>query len=147
MQPRAMCAKNIVEIGTLYGISNIYLALGAKANGGKVITTEYLDHKAEAARKNLEEAGLIDYVEIRKGDAIETLRELSVDLDLVLLDGWPNLVFPVFKLIEPHFKTVTIVYVDDVGGFKPAIKDYIQMYGMPIMYTFILTFTQRENWN
>lgn len=52
MQALAKGAKNIVEFGTSYGISTLYLAAAAKKNGGRVITTEHLPHKAEAARRH-----------------------------------------------------------------------------------------------
>ncbi|MEM9833806.1 MAG: class I SAM-dependent methyltransferase [Bacteroidota bacterium] len=133
MQARALNAKNILEFGTSYGISTIYLAKAAQENSGsspeqvrgKVITTEYLPHKAAAARQNLEAAGLSEYVDIWEGDARETLQELTTELDLVLLDGWPDLVFPVFKLIEPQLKPGAVIVVDDVEGFKPSMQDYL----------------------
>ncbi len=125
MQARALNAKNILEFGTSYGISTIYLAKAAKDNGGKVISTEYLSHKVKAARENIEEAGLSQYVDILEGDARETLKNIDTELDLVLLDGWPDLVFPIFKLIEPKLKKGAIIAVDDVEGFKPSMQDYL----------------------
>ncbi|MEM8889644.1 MAG: methyltransferase, partial [Bacteroidota bacterium] len=43
----------------------------------------------------------------------------------VLLDGWPDMVYPIFKLIEPHLKVGAIIAVDDVEGFKPSMQDYL----------------------
>jgi len=131
MQARALNAKNILEFGTSYGISTIYLAKAAKENGGKVITTEYLPHKVKAARQNIAEAGLSDYVEFLEGDARETLKDLQEDLDLVLLDGWPDLVFPVFKLMEHRLKKGTVIAIDDVEGFKPSMQDYLDFVRNP----------------
>ena len=125
LQARAVNAKTIFEFGTSYGISTIYLAKAAKDNGGKVITTEYLPHKVKAARQNIADAGLEAYAEVIEGDARATLGQLSVIFDLVLLDGWPDLVFPVFKLLEPHLKKGALILTDDVGGFKPAMQDYL----------------------
>ncbi|MEM6843352.1 MAG: class I SAM-dependent methyltransferase [Bacteroidota bacterium] len=95
MQARALNAKSILDFGISYGIPTIYLAKAAKENSGsspeqvrgKVITTEYLPHKAATARQNLEAAGLSKYVNIWEGDARETLQKLTTELDLVLLDG------------------------------------------------------------
>ncbi len=125
MQARALGAKNILEFGTSYGISTIYLAKAAKENGGKVISTEYLPHKVAAARRNIAEAGLGDYVEILEGDARETLKTKNAPWDLVLLDGWPDLVFPIFKLIEPDLRRGAVIAVDDVEGYKPSMQDYL----------------------
>ena len=81
MQALAKGAKNIVEFGTSYGISTLYLAAAAKKNGGRVITTEYLPHKAEAARRHFAAAGLADYIELREGDALETLQDIAGGID------------------------------------------------------------------
>ncbi|MFT4095199.1 MAG: class I SAM-dependent methyltransferase [Niabella sp.] len=125
MQARALSAKNILEFGTSYGISTIYLAKAAKDNGGKVITTEYLAHKAKAAKENFNAAGLSEYIEIWEGDARETLKNLNTELDFVLLDGWPDLVYPVFKLIEAKLKKGAVIVVDDVEGLKPSMQNYL----------------------
>lgn len=125
MQARALNAKNILEFGTSYGISTLYLAKAAKDNGGKVITTEYLPHKAKVARQNFKEAGLSEYIELWDGDACETLKKLDTELDFVLLDGWPDLVFPIFKIIEPKLKKGTVIAVDDVEGFRPSMQVYL----------------------
>ena len=125
MQALAKGAKNIVEFGTSYGISTLYLAAAAKKNGGRVITTEYLPHKAEAARRHFAAAGLADYIELREGDALETLQDIPGGIDIVLLDGWPNLVYPVFKLLEPKLAPRAAIAVDDVEGYTPAMQDYL----------------------
>ena len=125
MQARALNAKNIVEFGTSFGISTLYLAKAAKDNGGKVITTEYVSRKIIAAQKSFIEAGLADYIQILEGDALQTLKEVEGEIDLVLLDGWPDLVFAVFKLLEPKLKTGAVIMVDDVQGFGPAMQDYL----------------------
>lgn len=132
MQARALGAKNILEFGTSYGISTIYLAMAAKENGGRVISTEYLPHKVKAARKNLADAGLADYVEILEGDARETLKIRNTQWDLVLLDGWPDMVFTIFKLIEPNLKKGAVIAVDDVDGFKPSMQDYLDYVRNPV---------------
>lgn len=125
MQARAMGAKNILEFGTSFGISTIYLGKAAKDNGGKVISTEYLPHIVKIARQHIKEAGLSEYVEILEGDARDTLKGLETEWDFVLLDGWPDMVYPIFKLIEPKLKKGAIIAVDDIVGFQPSMQDYI----------------------
>lgn len=131
MQARALNAKNIVEFGTSFGISTIYLAKAAKDNGGKVISTEYMPHKVKIARQNIEEAGLSEYADIWEGDARETLRNINEPIDFVLLDGWPDLVFPIFKLLEPNLKKGAVIIVDDVQGFQPSMQDYLDYIRKP----------------
>lgn len=125
MQARALCAQSIFEFGTSYGISTIYLGKAAKDNGGKVYSTEYLSHKVKAARLNIEEAGLEQYVEILEGDARETIQQIDATFDMVLLDGFPDMVFTIFKLLEPKLKKGAVIYVDDVEGFTASMQDYL----------------------
>ncbi len=132
MQARALNAQNILEFGTSYALSTIYLGKAAKDNGGHVISTEYLPHKVKAARQNIIEAGLETYVTILEGDAKETLKHLDSAWDFVLLDGWPDMVFTIFKLIEPHLKKGAIIAVDDVEGFAPSMQDYLNYVRNPL---------------
>lgn len=132
MQARAVKAMNILEFGTSFGISTIYLGKAAKDNGGQVISTEYLSHKVKIATENIRKAGLSDHIRVIEGDALETLKDLDIQWDMVLLDGWPDLVFPVFKIIEPCLRKGAIIIVDDVAGFKPSMQDYLDYVRNPM---------------
>lgn len=125
MQAIASRAQRIFEFGTSYGISTIYLAKAAQKTGGKVISTEYLPHKVRAARQNIDEAGLSAYVDVLEGDVRQTLSAVEGPFDLVLLDGFPDLVFEVFKLLEPKLAPNAVIMVDDVEGFGGAMQDYL----------------------
>src|SRR5579871_6745931 len=89
MLARGNGARAIVEFGTSFGISAIHLGAALRDNGGGLlIGTELEPSKLARARANLEAAGLADLVDIREGDALETLaRDLPETIDLVLLDG------------------------------------------------------------
>ena len=93
MLTRSAKAWTIVEFGTSFGISTLHLAAALRDNGGgRLITSEFEPSKAARARDNLEAGGVIDLVEIREGDALETLRvDLPDTIDLVLLDGAKSL--------------------------------------------------------
>ena len=115
MCARARKAKRIVEFGTSFGISTIHLACALRDNGGgRLISTELEPTKAQRARENLEDAGLADLVDIRVGDALDTLKEgIDGDVDLVLLDGAFILYLPVLKLLEPHLRGGAFVIGDN----------------------------------
>ncbi|XXY48788.1 class I SAM-dependent methyltransferase [Sorangium sp. So ce269] len=82
----------MVEFGTWFGISTVFLAAAVRdGGGGRVIGSELHPEKVRRARKNLDESGLGDLVEIREGDALVPLRDVEGPIDLVLLDGWKNL--------------------------------------------------------
>jgi predicted O-methyltransferase YrrM len=118
-------AKNIVEFGTSFGVSTIYLAQAIKENGGgKLISTEIELSKCKKAEYNIEQAGLSNYVEIRKGDAIKTLENIEEPIDMVFLDGWKELYLPVLKLLIPKLKNNAVVLADNIYSFKKALLPY-----------------------
>jgi predicted O-methyltransferase YrrM len=112
---RAKNAKNIVEFGTSFGISTLYLAAAAKDNGGKVITTELLTKKCKIASQNFAEAGLSKYIELKEGDAMQTLRDINEPIDFLLLDGWKDLYLPLFKMLEPKLSKGAIIITDNTN--------------------------------
>lgn len=112
---RATGARNVVEYGTSFGVSTIHLASAVRDNGGgRVVTTELQKDKADAALCNFAEAGVADLIELRLGDAVETLAELPAAPDLVLLDGWPDLALDVLRVLEPKLRAGTLILIDDV---------------------------------
>ncbi len=124
---RSINAKNIVEFGTSFGISTIYLAAAVRDNGGgTVIGTEIEPTKHKTATANLAAAGLANYVDIRLGDALETLKTLPDGIDLLLLDGWKDLYPPVLELVRPHLRKGAIVVADNIFTFKKALRPYVE---------------------
>ncbi len=86
---RSIQARTIIEFGTSFGISTLHLAAALRDNGGGcLIGSEFEPSKIVRARQNLVAGGLSDLVEIREGDALETLAsDLPDSIDFVLLDG------------------------------------------------------------
>jgi predicted O-methyltransferase YrrM len=115
MLARSTGSRNVLEFGTSFGVSTIYLAAALRDNGGgRIVTTEFESSKVERARENLTEAGLIDLVEIREGDALETLAcDLPETLDLVLLDGAKGLYADILRRIEGCLRPGSLVLADD----------------------------------
>ncbi|MDC0714663.1 class I SAM-dependent methyltransferase [Stigmatella sp. ncwal1] len=123
---RALQAKLVVEFGTSFGVSTIWLAAAVRANGGgQVIGTEFVPEKAARAQAHIEEAGLADIVEIRVGDALETLRTLPGEVDMALIDGFPLKSVDVVKLLQPRLRHGAVVIADNVGFMKGDYRDYI----------------------
>lgn len=112
---RASRPQTIVEFGTSFGISTIFLAAAACDNGvGKVITTEFIAEKAEKATDNLTEAGLVDWVEFRVGDAIQTLKApLPGPVDFLFLDGEKSMYLDVVRLLEPYMRPGCLIASDN----------------------------------
>lgn len=99
----AMRPKLIVEFGASLGISTIYLASALDdLRAGLVLTTELVASKAQRTEIMLQRAGLGAHVEVRAGDALQTLGEIPAPVDLLFLDGANHLYLDVLKLIRPH---------------------------------------------
>jgi predicted O-methyltransferase YrrM len=115
MLARASRARSIVEFGTSFGISTIHLAAAVRDNGGgRVIGSEFEPAKVARARAHLAAAGLAELVEIREGDAIETLAGgLPETIDLVLLDGAKPLYPRVLALVEPRLREGALIIADN----------------------------------
>jgi predicted O-methyltransferase YrrM len=130
MLARATGARTVVEFGTSFGISTLHLAAALRDNGGgRVITSEFEPSKAARARGNLDEAGLLDLVEIREGDALQTLRgDLPETLDLVLLDGAKALYPEILGLLECRLKPGALIVADN-ADFCPEYLERVRAFG------------------
>jgi predicted O-methyltransferase YrrM len=115
MLARNARARSIIEFGTSFGISTLHLAAALKDNGGgRLIGSEFEPSKVLRARENIAAAGLSDLVEIREGDALETLaRDLPESIDLVLLDGAKSLYPRVLALLEPRLRVGALIVADN----------------------------------
>jgi predicted O-methyltransferase YrrM len=115
----------VVEVGTSYGVSTLYLADAVRANGGgTVIATEHEAAKAAAARINFAEAGLETFIDLREGDLRETLTDLPGPIDFVLMDIWTEMVRPAMELITPHLRSGAAIVCDNTGQFADAYAAY-----------------------
>jgi predicted O-methyltransferase YrrM len=112
---RSIKARSIVEFGTSFGISTLHLAAALRDNGGgHLIGSEFEPSKLVHARENLTAAGLSDLVEIREGDALESLsQDLPATIDLVLLDGAKPLYLRVLGLLEPRLHAGSLIVADN----------------------------------
>jgi len=115
MLARASGARAIVEFGTSFGISTLHLAAALRENGGgTLITCEFEPSKVARARRNLEAGGLGDLVEIRAGDALQTLRsDLPAQIDLVLLDGAKALYPDILALLAHRLRPGALIVADN----------------------------------
>jgi predicted O-methyltransferase YrrM len=115
MLARSSGAKTIIEFGTSFGISTLHLAAALRDNGGgRLITSEFEPTKAARARANLSAGGLLDLVEIREGDALQTLSvDLPKAIDLVLLDGAKALYPDILDRLEKHLRPGALIVADN----------------------------------
>lgn len=126
---RSSGARHIVEFGTSFGISTIHLAAALRDNGGgRLVTTEFEPGKLQRAAAHLREAGLDDLVDLRAGDALQTLaQDLPAPIDLVLLDGAKVLYAEILDLLQPHLRPGALIVADNADD-SPA---YLQRVRAP----------------
>ena len=117
-------ARNIVEFGSSYGISSIYLAAAAREAGGFFTGSEKDVDKAQTAIANLQEAGLSRWSDIREGDALESLAPLEGPVDVLFLDGWKDLYLPVLQMMEPKLAPGAVIFADNIRIFRKTLKSF-----------------------
>ncbi|MGA2552324.1 MAG: class I SAM-dependent methyltransferase [Burkholderiaceae bacterium] len=128
---RGLRARLVVEFATSFGLSSLYLAAALRDNGGgRLIGSELVPEKVAQARRNLADAGLAEYADIRQGDARETLSRIKGPIDFVLIDGWPTTTGPslarqVAEILVPHVRTGGYVMNDNAEG------DYLEFIRNP----------------
>jgi predicted O-methyltransferase YrrM len=113
---RGAGARTVVEFGSSFGISTLYLAQAVRDNGGdRMVSTEIEPAKCRAAQANLREAGLDGVARVLEGDALVTLRDLDGPIDFVFLDGWKDLYQPVLELLTPKLRSGAVVLADNAN--------------------------------
>jgi len=129
---RSLGARRIVECGTSYGVSTLYLAAAVRANGGgTVIATEYEPAKAAAARATFAEAGLAEFIDLREGDLRETLKVIEGPVDFVLMDIWTEMARPALELIHPHLRPGAVVVADNTERVRQPYRHFFEFVNDP----------------
>ena len=107
-------APNILEIGTSYGYSGIWLGDAARASGGRVTTLELQDYKSAYAKEMATKAGVADYIDFKVGDAVALINELPLRFDFILLDLWKDMYVPCLEAFYPKLNPGAIIVADNM---------------------------------
>jgi len=132
---RALRARRIIEAGTSFGVSTLFLASAVRdnlrqASGAQgtsdpiVIATENEPEKARQARRHFAEAGLADLIDLREGDLRETLASVRAPIDFMLIDIWTPMARPALELAHPHLREGAVVIADNTEQFREAYVEY-----------------------
>ncbi|MGD2132729.1 MAG: DUF1442 domain-containing protein [Maricaulaceae bacterium] len=130
---RSLQARRVVEAGTSFGVSTLYLAAAVRDNAvenGVVIATEYEPEKAKAARANFEAAKLSDYIELREGDLRETLKTIDGPIDFLLVDIW-EVALDALRLVAPHLRPGAVVVCDNTAAHADYYQPYFEFVNDP----------------
>ena len=120
--PQTDC--EVLEIGGSRGYSTIWLAAGVRYLGGRVLSLEHDPAKVEAWRRNVEEAGLEEWAELREGDAFELLPRIDDVFDIVFLDAEKDDYEELFRLVREKVEPGALVIADNVLSHPDPLARY-----------------------
>jgi len=125
---RATGVREILEIGSSNGVSTIWLAAAAKANGGRVVGTEIIVERADDANHNLAEAGLGDAARVIAGNAGETVSSLDGPFDLVFIDAEKDDYVNHFLAVIDKVRPGGLILADnvishDISGYQTMVRE------------------------
>jgi predicted O-methyltransferase YrrM len=124
---KEMKAKTLLEVGSSYGYSTVWLAEAARHTGGKVISLEIHAEKQKQARASIEKGGLSGFVDFRLGDARDSLSKLEQSVDFVLLDLWKNFYIECFDLFYPKLHDGALIVADNML-YPESSRDHAEAY-------------------
>jgi caffeoyl-CoA O-methyltransferase len=118
-------AKRVLEIGAASGYSAIWMGLGLRDTGGKLVTIEYDATRAKEAADNVRRAGLQDVVQVIAGDAFAEIPKLQGNFDVVFLDAWKPDYKKFFDLVFPRVTPGGLFLAHNVINKKGEMRDFL----------------------
>ena len=118
-------AKSILEIGGASGYSGIWLGLGARESGGRVVSIEYDPQRAKEAAENIRLAGLTDVVQVIHGDAFKEIPKLPGTFDFVFLDAWKPDYKKFFDMVFPRLNPGGLFTAHNVVNKKSEMEPFL----------------------
>jgi predicted O-methyltransferase YrrM len=133
-------AKSILEIGAASGYSGIWLGLGARESGGRVVAVEYDPARAKEAAANITRAGLDDVVRVVHGDAFKEIPKLHGTFDFVFLDAWKPDYKKFFDLVFPRLMPGGVFAAHNVVNKKKDMEPFLRtVQSHPSLFTTIVS--------
>lgn len=118
-------AKRVLEIGGASGYSAIWIGLGLRATGGRLVTIEYDPVRAKELEANIRRAGLSDVVQVVSGDAFKEIPKLQGTFDLVFLDAWKKDYKRFFDMVFPRLDKGGVFVAHNVVNKKSEMGDFL----------------------
>jgi caffeoyl-CoA O-methyltransferase len=117
--------RRALEIGGASGYSAIWLGLGLRESGGRLITIEYDPVRAREAAANVQRAGLSDIVQVIAGDAFVEIPKLAGTFDFVFLDAWKKDYARFFTLMLPRLDAGGLFLAHNVVNKRDEMPDFL----------------------
>jgi caffeoyl-CoA O-methyltransferase len=133
-------AKSVLEIGAASGYSGIWLGLGARESGGRVVAVEYDARRGKEAAANIRAAGLDGVVEVVQGDAFAVIPRLPGTFDFVFLDAWKPDYKKFFDLVFPRLAPGGVFVAHNVVNKKDEMEPFLgTILNHPSLFTTIVS--------
>lgn len=117
--------KQALEIGGANGYSAIWIGLGLRETGGRLVTIEYDPARAKDAEANIRAAGLADIVRVVPGDAFKAIPGLAGTFDFVFLDAWKRDYQRFFDLVFPRLDAGGLFVAHNVVNKAAEMGDFL----------------------
>jgi caffeoyl-CoA O-methyltransferase len=131
--------KRALEIGTAYGYSAIWIGLGLRDTGGKLVTIEIDPARAQEAASNIKKAGLTDVVTVIGGDAFKEIPKLTGTFDCVFVDAWKRDYIKFFDMTYPRLDKGGLFLGHNVVNKKSEMTDFLSRINTsPDLFTAIM---------
>jgi caffeoyl-CoA O-methyltransferase len=118
-------AKRALEIGGASGYSAIWIGMGLRATGGRLVTIEYDGARARELAENVKRAGLSDIVQVVSGDAFEQIPKLPGTFDFVFLDAWKKDYKRFFDMVYPRLDARGLFLAHNVVNKRNEMGDFL----------------------
>jgi len=118
-------ARRALEIGGASGYSAIWIALGLRDTGGRLVTIEYDPGRARELAANVRRAGLDDIVRVVEGDAFAHVPALDGRFDFVFLDAWKKDYRRFYDLVEPRLEPGGLLVAHNVVNKRDELEDFL----------------------
>ena len=118
--------KHALEIGSANGYSAIWIGLGLRETGGRLITVEYDPARARSAAANIARAGMSDIVQVVPGDAFKEIPKLQGQFDFVFLDAWKRDYQHFFELVNPRMPKGSLFVAHNVINKRDEMPDFLK---------------------
>ena len=123
----AIGARQVLEIGAASGYSAIWIGMGLRQTGGKLVTIEYDPVRAKEAAANIQRAGLSDIVQVIAGDAFKEVPKVPGQFDLVFLDAWKPDYKKFFEMVFPRVTPGGLFLAHNVINKKNDMLDFLSI--------------------